>query len=592
MSQIVIGKSNGKNVGIDLKLLMSTRLLITSDSGGGKSWLLKRVIEQAFGKVGILVIDPEGEFAPLREQFDFYLVGKGGETPADVRSAEKVARTLLGARASAICDLYDMKPSERHEWVRLFLEGLLEAPKEMRHPYLVIVDEAHLFAPEKGMGESVATDNTNGLATRGRKRMLCPIYATQRLATLSKTVTGMCLNRLVGPTFESINQKRAAQELGISEPAKVREFYADVKMLEPGNFYALGRAITKELELVHIGDLQTAHGEEAVKYELTPPPPTEKVRALLAKLGDLPKQAEEEARTAAEFKKKIRTLEAQLRAQPIQTKVSEKLVADPKAIERAVRQALDESKKQIAKRDAMILRAKQTCGRIWKLAEEFNMTDAPQDVALSASDFIKEISGGEIQPQKGVLTHPRASEHRVTETHPRISSHPRPDISFTNGNGDLGGPHKKILKALAEVYSIGKTRAPRAMVAGWAGYSPQGGAFGNPLGALSSAGYVSYPAPGLIQLTDKGLEVVGSVDPPSEEEIHQRVLNVCSGPERKILAVLIDSHEMLTRAELAERAGYEEKGGAFGNPLGALHTKGFCEYPERGKVVAADWLWN
>src|SRR5258706_15706102 len=131
-----------------MPVLMTTRLLITSDSGGGKTYLMKRLIEQAFGKVGIIVIDPEGEFAPLRTKFDFFLVGKGGETPADIRTAEKVAQTLLQGRASAVCDIYDMKASEQHIWVQRFLDGLLRAPKELRHPYFVIVDEAHMFAPE------------------------------------------------------------------------------------------------------------------------------------------------------------------------------------------------------------------------------------------------------------------------------------------------------------------------------------------------------------------------------------------------------------------------------------------------------------
>ena len=39
MSHIVIGKSGKHNVSIDSKILMTTRLLITSDSGGGKTWL-------------------------------------------------------------------------------------------------------------------------------------------------------------------------------------------------------------------------------------------------------------------------------------------------------------------------------------------------------------------------------------------------------------------------------------------------------------------------------------------------------------------------------------------------------------------------
>ncbi len=47
----------------------------------------------------------------------------------------------------------------------------------------------------------------------------------------------------------------------------------------------------------------------------------------------------------------------------------------------------------------------------------------------------------------------------------------------------------------------------------------------------------------------------------------------------------------MPRAELAERAGYAEKGGAFMNPLGALRTKGFLDYPRPGSVKLEDWVF-
>ena len=96
MSKIILGATaDGHNVSIDLELLLSTRALLTADSGGGKTFALKRIVEKAFGKIQIIIIDPEGEFSPLREKLDFVLVGNGGETPADVRSAALVAQTSL-----------------------------------------------------------------------------------------------------------------------------------------------------------------------------------------------------------------------------------------------------------------------------------------------------------------------------------------------------------------------------------------------------------------------------------------------------------------------------------------------------------------
>lgn len=158
MSQIVLGQAGGHAARLDVDKLLRSRMLIQANSGKGKSWLLRRIAEQLFGKVQVILVDAEGEFPTLREKYAYVLVGKGGETPADPRSAALVAHTLLKLRACAVCDLYEMKPYARHEWVQKFCDALIDAPKELWHPCVVIVDEAHTFCPEKGSGESVAAE--------------------------------------------------------------------------------------------------------------------------------------------------------------------------------------------------------------------------------------------------------------------------------------------------------------------------------------------------------------------------------------------------------------------------------------------------
>jgi len=362
MSRIVIGRAGKKDVALELDVLLRTRLLVQANSGGGKSWLLRRLAEQLFGKIPVIIIDPEGEFATLREKFGYVLVGKGGETPADSRSAALVAHKLLELRASAVCDLYEMKPSERHHWVRLFLEALIDAPKNLWRPTIVMVDEAHTFCPEKGAGESEASDAMTALPTRGRKRRFCAIWATQRLGKLRKDASAELLNRLIGPTFEDVDLKRAADLLSIRSEDR-RKFDAEMRVLEPGNFFALGRAISKERLLVRIGDVQTSHEIEDAKHGIEPPPPPERVKLLLPKLKDLPQAAEEIAKTEAELRHEIRSLKAQLRAQPKDVGASRQVgtvpvrVADPRAplpdgtgraVERAVREVKAQADKQLA----------------------------------------------------------------------------------------------------------------------------------------------------------------------------------------------------------------------------------------------------
>ncbi|KKK50899.1 hypothetical protein LCGC14_3120410, partial [marine sediment metagenome] len=317
---------------------------VQANSGGGKSWLLRRLAEQLFGKIQVIIIDPEGEFASLREKFGFVLVGQGGETPADVRSAEMVARRLLELRASAVCDLYEMKESERHTWVKLFLDALINAPKKLWHPMVLILDEASDFCPEGKAGDSEASKAVSSFSRKGRKRGFCAVMATQSLATLDKKTSRHLHNRLIGPTFEDVDIERSIDLLSIPTCDK-KEFSHDIRTMEPGSFYAFGRAISQVRVLLEVGPVSTTHPDIGrSKVALKPPPPPSKIRALLPKLADLPKEAEQEAQTVAGFRKEIRSLKAQLRLQPAApAKTVVERVVDQAATEKIVRRALQEN---------------------------------------------------------------------------------------------------------------------------------------------------------------------------------------------------------------------------------------------------------
>lgn len=596
MSKIVIGEASGKNVSIDLDLLLSTRMLLTADSGGGKTFALKRIVEQAFGKIQIIIIDPEGEFSPLREKLAFVLVGKGGETPADVRSAALVAKTLLKMRACAIVDLYEMKPSERHAYVRTFLEAMIEAPKELRHPCLVIVDEAHIFCPEHGKGESVAAEAMISLCTRGRKRLLCPLFATQRLATLSKDASSMLLNRMIGPTFEEINRKRAREIMGVAKEGQ-KEFYREIQTLEPGIFFCLGRAISKEMVLAHIGPIETPHGQNALRYEMKPPPAPEKIMALLPQLADLPKEAEEKAKNVAELTKQVRALQLELKQRPTgETPIK----GQEKAVARAtgnLRIALEGAMKIIAKITALgfedsaikaedIQKALESASaQIVKAAKErLGQRSAEFDKlrreAASALEKMRRLLGDE------------QLEVAVTVKHNEPFTVTPPAAQKPNGNGDLATPERKILNALAWFDSIGLTQPKLAAVAFIAGYTVGGDAFNNPRRALRSKGLIEYRGD-CLALTEAGREKAEAPTTPlSTGEMHQRVLGILPTPEQKLLRPLLEAHpDALGYQRLAELAGYAEGGGDFNNPRGRLRTLELVTYPEKGTVKASDWLF-
>jgi len=87
--------SNGDVVGLDLGKLIEGRLLIQGNSGAGKSMLLRRIFEQAFGRVQQLLVDPDGEFSTLAEKLDVAVL-----SAADVLRVGGALVRVPSARAS------------------------------------------------------------------------------------------------------------------------------------------------------------------------------------------------------------------------------------------------------------------------------------------------------------------------------------------------------------------------------------------------------------------------------------------------------------------------------------------------------------
>src|SRR5689334_12632857 len=315
---------------INLPVLIDTRLLVQANSGGGKSWLLRRLLEQSQGLVQQIVIDLEGEFATLREKYDYVLAGKGGDTPADPRSAALLARKLLELEVSAIVDLSELQQHERKRFVRLFLDALVAAPKELWHPVLVVIDEAHQFVPQ--VGQSEAANAVIDLCTRGRKRGFCAVLATQRISKLHKDAAAECNNKLIGRTGLDVDMKRAADELGFAS----REQLISLRTLGAGEFYAFGPALTHEVQKIKIGPVATTHPKAGMRALTKPVPPTERIKKVIGALGDLPHEAEEEAKTVADLKERIRQLERMPQA------------VHPDAVEHAVAAALSQREREIA----------------------------------------------------------------------------------------------------------------------------------------------------------------------------------------------------------------------------------------------------
>lgn len=595
-AQIVLGKTGEKDAFLDVNELISTRLLIQGNSGAGKSWIIRRICEQLFGKIPVIIIDPEGDFATLREKFDYVLVGQNGETPAQIDTAQMVAHRLLDLRASAVCDIYELKPRERHEWVRLFLEAVIDAPKSLWRPTIIIVDEAHIFCPEKGQGESEASEAMKDLATRGRKRGFAGIYATQRIAMLAKTVTAQMLNRLVGMTFEDIDLDRAADLLSIPRGERMA-FNSEMKVEEPGNFYGLGRAISKERIKIRIGPVKTSHPKPgSANYGAAPPPAPEKVKALLSKLSDIPQVVAERAHTETELRMEIKNLRDRLveAERKGAAKASVEVKEGPVKIETKLK--IKEIRIPTVK-DRQIKRLEKTLDRAEKLVER---TEALGQPFLESADKLRKTVASilSIDPEKMLKAETekfeaeKKEQEKVEKTQAAIAT-ANDAAPGTPVDVELTNPRLTILRALRELMHIDIDVPSREQLAGWLGIKVTG-SFRNNLGALRTGGYINYEGDGVL-INKEGLRVAPA---PTVEVTHKAIfehlLRAVTGPQAEILKIVHGRHpEWMSREDLAAALGIAVTG-SFRNNLGRLHTAKMLEYGSGEKknfVKCADWMF-
>lgn len=290
---------------INVERLVESKLLVQANSGAGKSWSIRRLAEQTYGKVQQIIIDHDGEYHTLAEQYDYVIARKGGDCPADIKSAALLARRLLELGVSAIIDIYELG-TQRAEFVKRFLDSLVNAPRDLWHSCLVILDEAHLYCPEKG--SAVSADAVKNLMALGRKRGFSGVLATQRIAKLNKDAAAECNSKLIGRSALDVDMKRAADELGFTTKEDVRS----LRTLKAGQFYAFGPAFSDEVTLIQVGDVKTTH-LRAGQRAMAPPPPRDKVKKILAQLTDLPQEAEQEAKTVIELQAQVKQLRGALK---------------------------------------------------------------------------------------------------------------------------------------------------------------------------------------------------------------------------------------------------------------------------------------
>lgn len=520
---------------IDLPRLLETRALIVANSGGGKSWALRRVLEQTAGQVQQLVIDPEGEFATLRERFDYIVCApRGADAVATPQTAAALARALWQAGTSAVLDIYDLKSHERILFVRRFLEALVNAPRALWHPTLVVIDEVHTFCPQVGSAESSGA--VIDLATRGRKRGLALIGATQRLSKLNKDAAAELLNKLIGRTGLDVDVQRAADELGMTR----KDATEALRNLLPGDFYAYGPALSTTVQHTRIGPVVTTHPQTGHRELTAPPPASAKVLAQLSKLEGIQREAEQEVKTAEDLRTELATLKRKLT-------LAEKM------------QGHDYSEANVRAEVERRVKAAVVLMPAAGIPQKALRAVAAAIAALQAV----ETSAGTEPPT----------------TAPARSQRPASPIEHANGapQASVQGLRAGAVRILQELAARAPAGYSRPQVGGLTQFSHKGGTFTTYLGDLRRAGAVEERG-GLIYATENGILMLGDKVPeaPTSHDDAMRLWRKAlrSGAFSMLEAIVAAGAPGIAREDVAAAVGMTASGGTFTTYLGDLRRNG------------------
>lgn len=537
---------------VDLDKLISTRLLIQGASGAGKSHLLRSFMEGLWGRVPQMVFDLEGEYVTLLDKYDFALFGASTRVAASPANAPLLVRRLLELNASALFDLSDLDTeAERAEFVRRACEELMRLTKSAPRNLILVFDEAQRVCPQSGYGEAISTRAVREICTGGRKRGLCPIFATQRHSAIDATARGMLLNKMVGITPPGIDTNAAKQQLGLAVDMAKR-----LSELEPGEFLVYGPAVSpRTVLLARGGPVATRHLGPGYMGAYSPPPASEAVQSLYEQIGDMPAEAEQKPEQKATTSGgSVREVVKEVRVEvPV---VKEVVVEIP------------------------VFRV----GEVTELSETaHNLIAMGKDMAAMGHMLLSRLPDSKKPPLSEAAVLKNAPVQPVAPTKPNVD---------TAGN-PVSRPQQAILDTLAELTALGLSQPRREHVAVFAEQSAKSSAFTNNLSALRTAGLINYPASGCVTLTQTGNRKAAIARKNlTQSDLHDQWLVRLPMPQQRILRYLILCYpDARTRDTVAHQVAASATSSAYTNNLGVLRSLGLIDYPAKGEVSATPLLF-
>jgi hypothetical protein len=548
---IVLSGPGSPLVQLDPLELTRSRMFVCSNSGSGKSHAVRLLLEQAGQQLPVIIIDPEGEWATIRTHVPAVLIGnmaRGADAPADHRIAGELALRLLKMNCSAVLDLSDLERGDQQSFVRCFIEGLFAAPPELWSPRLIVIDEAHRFAPE-GSGEDKCRAAVIRLMDSGRKRGFGGIIITQRWAKAAKSMIAECNSVLIGRLAGDADLRRAAELAGL-EPRQRKVF----SKLTPGEFMAVGPAFLHEDVVRFRTDPKTVtvHPKPGTQIFV---PPTVKLKQLAAQLGDLQVPSEPGSEPAEH--------------EPT-SGISSLVLADLRRENAELRERAEQAEQK----------SKSDRHRLGKMLMLLHMATADAESVMSDGDG-EPVEPGESASE--VAAEAEDDGDGEDETTPASSS--------PSSLAKLTGAPRRLLVALAQAGGKPVSRRRAALLSQMSIHSST---WRGALAALRRDGLMATTTTASQDLvaTPKGIKAAGPVTqmPKGAALVGYWRTRLGKGAPRSVFDVLVDAKEPLLRAEVATRAGISETSSTWRGALAKLRGLSLIDDIEKTKLALAKEL--
>jgi hypothetical protein len=189
------GADPGTPVSLPVVELLTGRGFVTGKSGSGKSntasVLVENLLENNFP---VLVVDTDGEYYGLKEEFELLHAGADDECDIQVspEHAEKIASLALEGNVPIILDVSGyLDDDEAKELLLSVARHLFAKEKKLKKPFLMLVEEVHEYIPEGG-GLDETGKMLIKIGKRGRKHGLGIVGISQRPADVKKDFITQC----------------------------------------------------------------------------------------------------------------------------------------------------------------------------------------------------------------------------------------------------------------------------------------------------------------------------------------------------------------------------------------------------------------